>query len=468
MPGRSTPVRCAAVVAAIGAVTVLSALLVLPAPSYDPWAWLLWGREIAAGELHTLEGPAFKPLPVAVTAVLSVLGPAAPVAWVLLARAAAAVAVWLAFRLGRRLGGGSVVAGVFAGLAVALCGRLLPLSASGVSEAMVLALALAAAEAWAAGRPRWSVGCAVGCGLLRVEAWPFLLLAGARLWRRRPQDRSLLAGAAAAVPLAWLVPELIGSGDLLRSAARAQVAEAGHPALASVPALASLGEAAAQVLWPLWVGVAFLCWRRYRRRDTAAGAALVPAAAGAAWIAVVAAMAQAGFSGEARYSLFGAALVSVTGAVGLAGAAHRLVLGATSRAPARDFAPRSLRWAVAGAVVVAVGVAVVTRAAALGGMRAEQAHQWRLQADLLHAVEAAGGRGAVLACGAPYVGRLRGPLAAYRLGVAKHEVEPDDPPAAPGVVFRSALAAGATPAPVVPPGFTRIGGRGLWQVYASC
>ncbi len=74
------------------AAAAVSALLVAPAPSYDPWSWLLWGREVAGGTLSTAEGPAFKPLPVAVCALLSALGAAAPAAWVLLARAGAAVA----------------------------------------------------------------------------------------------------------------------------------------------------------------------------------------------------------------------------------------------------------------------------------------------------------------------------------------------------------------------------------------
>ena len=49
----------------------LTALVVAPAPSYDPWAWLLWGREVAHGTLSTAEGPAFKPLPVALAATTS-------------------------------------------------------------------------------------------------------------------------------------------------------------------------------------------------------------------------------------------------------------------------------------------------------------------------------------------------------------------------------------------------------------
>jgi MFS family permease len=92
-------------VGAAFALAALSALVIAPAPSYDPWAWLLWGREIVHGTLSTAEGPAFKPLPVAVTALLAPLGEAAPVAWVIVARTGAVLAVLLAFRLGRGLVG---------------------------------------------------------------------------------------------------------------------------------------------------------------------------------------------------------------------------------------------------------------------------------------------------------------------------------------------------------------------------
>src|SRR3954465_2431941 len=72
-----------------------------PAPGYDAWSWLLWGREVAHGGLSTVDGPAFKPLPVAVCAVLAPFG--TPWLWVLIVRAAAVAALWLAFRLGREL-----------------------------------------------------------------------------------------------------------------------------------------------------------------------------------------------------------------------------------------------------------------------------------------------------------------------------------------------------------------------------
>jgi hypothetical protein len=431
------------------AVALVSLLVVDPAPSYDPWTWLLWGREVAGGSLSTIDGPAFKPLPVAVCALLAPLGSAAPWAWVLLVRVAAALAVWLAYRLGSELAGGSVSAGALAAGGVALCGGLLAFSAAGAEPALVLALALGGAAAWRDRRFRLALACGVACALLRVEAWPFLLAVGAVLWRQRPQDRPLLVALALLVPAAWFVPELIGSGEPLRSGARARIPNPGQPALADVPGLAALEAAVRLPLWPLWLGVAALVarWATARR-------ALAPAAAGAAWILLVAAMAQAGFSGEPRYALPGAALIAISGAAGL-------VLGVRSLATPRR--------AVAAAVPVAlIAVAAMPRVTGLADVRAAQAYQWRLANDLADAVRAAGGRDAVLACGRPYVGPLRGPLMAYRLGVAKRVVEPDAPPRAPGVIFRSALSASAAPAPAAPPRFAETARAGEWQVLTAC
>ena len=479
------------------ALAALSVLVVRPAPSYDPWAWLLWGREVASGSLSTLDGPAFKPLPVFVCAALSALGDAAPVVWVLVARSAAVLAVWLAFRLGRRLAGGSVPAGVLAAAGVALCGDFAGYAASGLSEGLLLALALAGAEAWRAGRPRAAVACAVACGLLRVETWPFLVAGAVAFWRRRPADRRLLLACAIAVPAAWLVPELVGSGQLLRSVARARLPDAGQPALASVPFLASLGQAALLPLWPLWAGAALLVARAWRGRSApaagvlvpaggaagtswmpAAGAlvpgagapvpaaagmawppvvgALVPAAAGMAWMVVVAAMAQGGFSGEARYAVPGAALVAVSGAVGLV----------TGLPALRAGRPRNL---VAVGLAVALGILAGTpRLGELADLQRSQRHQWALQADLREAVALAGGRGRVLGCGTPFVGPRRGPLLAYRLRVARHVVEPDLPPTGPGVVFRSRLTPRAPRAPEAPAGFAPLGRAGTWDVARRC
>ena len=426
--------------AALALVVAVSVPLVAPAPSYDPWAWLLWGRELTRFELSTAEGPAFKPLPVLVTALLRPLGGAAPEAWVIVARAGAALAVWLAFRLGRDLAG--TAAGVLAAVGVALCGGFLGYAASGAEPGWTVAFALAALLCWRAGRLGWALAFVAGCSLLRVEAWPFLALTGVALWRRAPALRPWVAACAVAVPALWFVPEWLGSGDLLRSGARARVPNPGQPATAAVPALAALREAGALLLWPLWLGAAACAL-------PAARAARPILYVGLAWIALVAAMAQAGFSGEPRYSLPGGALVAVAGAVALA-----LAWRATGRR----------RWPAA-VLVLALLAAAVPKLARLDELRRDQAWAAGLAADLERAIAAGGGRDALLACGRPYVGNLRGPLLAYHLDVEKRRVQFE--PVPPGVVFRSRLHADA---PVEPraDGFAHRVTAGRWELWVRC
>ena len=419
-------------VVAVVALAAVSLLVLAPAPGYDPWMWLLWGREVAHGTLSTVDGPAFKPLPVAAGAVLAPLGGIAPVVWVLLVRCALLAAVWLAVRR----------AGWVAGLAVLLCGGLVGAGAAGTEPALVLALALAAAALWDEGRIGWALVCGAACALLRVEAWPFLAVAGVVAWRRRPDLRPALLGLAVAIPAAWLVPEWLGSGDVLRSGSRARIPNPGQPALAGFPALASLRAAAAIPPWPVWIGLAVLVARRDRR-------ALAPVAAGAAWCLLVALMAQAGFSGEPRYALPGAALIALAGA-------------SAARTGTVPFLARRQVAAVGFAVV-----AIVWAAPQIAGVHRDQAHAWALQRDLGAAIEAAGGRERLLACGTPYTGRLRGPLLAYRLGVRKRDVEPDAPPRAPGVTFRSALRSGGPVEPAAPP-WPVATELGQWEVRVAC
>jgi MFS family permease len=413
--------------AALVLVTGLSALLVAPAPTYDSWSWLLWGREVASLSLSTAEGPAFKPLPVAVCALLSLLGSWAPVAWVLLARAGAVVAVWVAYR----------AAGALGAVAVALTGGLLGYAATGVETGWATAFALLAVLAWWDGRVRVALAWGVACALLRVEAWPLLGVAGVVIWRREPELRAALIALAVAVPAVWFVPEWLGSGDWLRSGARARVPNAGQPATETVPALAALREAAALPLWPLWLGVWFT---PPRLRGLLA--------VGLAWIAIVALMAQAGFSGEPRYSLPGGALVALAGAAGL-----------------RELALRGRPAVAAGLVAAAVLVAAAPKLADLPQLRRDQAYQRALDADLERVIVAAGGREAVLACGRPYVGHLRGPWLAYRLDVEKRRVAFEPRP--PGVVFRSRLRRDGPLEPTAEGFLTQV--RGIhWTVLVKC
>src|SRR5687767_5291331 len=184
-PRLASPAVPRALAVAVGA-SLLSLLLVAPAPSYDPWAWLLWGREVAGGGLSTEDGPAFKPLPVAICALLAPLGSVAPDAWLVVVRVGALAAIVLAaivaahvvgrwrpradgIDVGRR-----VLAGLAAGVGVALTGGFIRYAAGGDAEPLVVAFALGAWQRHHAGRRDQALVLALLAALVRVEAWPFL------------------------------------------------------------------------------------------------------------------------------------------------------------------------------------------------------------------------------------------------------------------------------------------------------
>src|SRR3954469_1596736 len=90
-------------------------------PTYDPWAWIIWGREITHLDLNTVSGPSWKPLPILFTTPCALLGAAAARGlWRLIARAGGLLAIAMAYRLGSRLGGRA--AGLIAGAAPGLAG----------------------------------------------------------------------------------------------------------------------------------------------------------------------------------------------------------------------------------------------------------------------------------------------------------------------------------------------------------
>ena len=104
----------------LGCLAVAAGSLAVPALlGFDPWVWLIWGRELLRGGLATDGTVAWKPLPVLVTAVLAPFGAAAPALWTVLARAFGLFGLVLVFRLAARFAGagpGAGPAGRVAGL----------------------------------------------------------------------------------------------------------------------------------------------------------------------------------------------------------------------------------------------------------------------------------------------------------------------------------------------------------------
>jgi hypothetical protein len=319
----TTLLRPRPALAVVAAVSLAALSLALPFfPVYDPWAWLIWGRELAGGGLETAAGPSWKPLPVLIDAPLSLLGDAAPKAWLLVARSGWICAPLLAGLLAARLSGEETgrwrwVAATVAAASVALTGDSFtpPLRqfTGGLSEPLLVALVLGAIWAALDERRGWALGLGTAAALLRPECWPFLVLWAFYASRERPRLRLAAIVVGVLVPLAWFVPDLIGAGNPLEGG---ETARAGS--LEPLDALKVLGRALAAPLAAVWLGLALLLWRERGGLDRPLAVLLAGAAA---WILLVALMAVAGWAGLPRFLAPATAVLAVLGAACIARAA---------------------------------------------------------------------------------------------------------------------------------------------------
>jgi hypothetical protein len=326
-PGPVRPWR--ALVLGCVALAALS-LLVTDEPTYDPWAWIIWGRETLHLDLVTTTGPSWKPLPWLFTTPFALFGDAAPQLWLVVARAGGLLAFAIAFRLAARLAG--PVAGVIAAGSLLLADEFVRNFARGNSEGLLVALCLWAIERHLDHRRRDAFVLIFAAALLRPEVWPFWGLYGLWMvtgaWRERlPRlELALFGGTGVALAVLWFVPEYLGSGDLLRAAARARQPNPDSAAYAAVPFLEVFRRSAAVLSIPVYaggliaVGGALVAWRRGRDPGTAL-LRLALAAAATILMVAVAAMTQAGFAGNLRYVALPAAVVCVLAGVGWVDAA---------------------------------------------------------------------------------------------------------------------------------------------------
>jgi hypothetical protein len=445
-----------------GCVVLAIASLTLPSqPTYDPMSWIIWGREIAGGTLHTVQGPSWKPLPVLFTTPFSVFGgDAAPQLWLVVARAGGLLGIAMGFRLAARLAGWP--AGVIAAVAILASEGYVFNAWRGNSEGLLVGLTLWAVECHLDGRRTWAFALGFGAALLRPEVWPFWGLYGLLLAWREPHRRVLVGALFAAIPVAWFLPAYLGSGDFLpeargpgdvgRAPARARQPRLDSAAYADFPALEVLRRASLMVPLVVAAGAVAALVATVRRRagDHDRIVLLLGAAAGALLLAV-AAMTQGGFSGNLRYVVLPVAFICV-----LAAAGWVEMVRATRR-----------RLGAAAAVVLALlGLAAAAQAAR------EKRPGWELQKasaqrealgidDLPRLIDRAGGARRVNRCGAVFTTPFQVPVVAWVLHRRLDDV--DIFPLAPGVT----IAQRGTPL-ARDPRFPTYAGTTRWVAGRSC
>jgi hypothetical protein len=410
----------------IGACLALAGVsLLLPSePSYDPWAWLVWGRELAQGGLDTTGGPSWKPLPVVFTTLVAPLEdvdglPAA--LWVVVARAGGLLALAMAFRLAFRLAGAGVagaIGGVVAAGALFLTPDWFQFTAHASEAPIAVAFMLWAVERHLDGRHTHVVVLGTLACLLRPELFPFLALYWLWAWWAQPRLRPLLAGVAVLLPAAWIVPEWIGSGNPLDGGRQARsepvwsLSHAEQPWLRALDRVHNHAGLAVELL-----ALVAVAWALLRRRWTV----VALGAAALAEVGVFLAMTEAGFSGNPRYVLPALTVASVLAGVGTA-----VLVEAGARVAGRLSRPL-LRpvGAAAGLAVVAVLAAplVEERGRQLGSEARQVQRRMDYHRDLARAVDRVGGPEAISAIGTATANRALHSRLAWELRVPIHQVE---------------------------------------------
>ena len=228
-------------VASAVALLVLSTLIVLWAktrPGFDPYGWLVWGRQTVAGNLNTNAAPSWKPLPYLFTAPFGLFGHYQLWLWMITSLAVSLAGAVFAGRIAYRLTARDAsdprwpayVAAAFAALALLGLSSYWHYMLSSQSDPMIVTLCLAAIDCHLSGRYRWAYTAGALAALGRPEVWLFLGLYTIWAWLRVPSMRWLVAVEIVIVILLWFgIPALtsrtpfvaasnaLGSGRRLRS-----------------------------------------------------------------------------------------------------------------------------------------------------------------------------------------------------------------------------------------------------------
>jgi hypothetical protein len=408
-------IRSPLVIAATVCLALALASLALPSGvGYDVYAWLLWGRDLAHFGLSVSgTGTSWKPGPALIDALLAPLGRNASYGWLVIARAGALFAVFMAFRLAWRLAprGTRPLAGLVAAATLVLTHEWLRREGVGNSEGLMVAFGLLAIDRHLDGHRYQALALLVAAGLIRVEMWPFIAAYALWLaWRSSGWARLGVGLGALLAPLLWLGGDWVGSGHLMTAADRALVPIPGSPGETPHPALAVASEALAMVPAPAWIAiVAGLIAALVRRRLTPL---VVLVAWAVAWTLIVAVMAQRGYGGLARFVLMASALEAVAAGIGAAVVVGWLAHGDRARA-----------GAVAAIAIAAFAIGARPDARLLPAAVAGIDQVADTDSELAGLVSAAGGADAVLRCGTPSTTWYTVTAVAWDLGVAPSDVQ---------------------------------------------
>jgi hypothetical protein len=406
-------------VAASVALAVISWASLPTVPSYDPFSWLVWGREVIEPHqaFYVGGGPSWKPLPFGFTVLYALFGGAAPALWVITARVGGLLGWVAALRLAARLcpGRWGWVAG-----AIAVGGLLTTQDYGyyfmrGASEPGLVACTLWAVDRLLEGRRGTAFWLLVGASLIRPEWWPYTIALavwlagwGGGVWTSW-RGRALLAAGLVLIPLGWFGPPWLGGDDPLLAAHNAALY---NGQLGPDPLRAVVGRAVEDQIWPLLAAAfayAVAVVGGDLRRPPPSGRSRVVGALGAFvcvwWVEVIVMTVWLGYPGLERFFLPAAAVVCVLGGVGMATVARAVgqwAVGDRARGRDRVAGPGRAGTALGGVVAVAlvVGSVLVSRPAVelLLGAEGQAALAQRTLDGLSGAVAAAGGRPAVLPC----------------------------------------------------------------------
>jgi hypothetical protein len=338
------------------ALLALSLLILLWArtrPGFDPYGWLVWGRQTVAGNLDTNAAPSWKPLPYLFTAPFGLFGHYQLWLWMVTSLAVSLGGAVFAGRIAYRLTVGSDgglqerraawVAAAFAAAAYFGLSSYRHYMLSAQSDPMIVTLCLAAIDCHLGGRYRWAFVLGALASLGRPEVWLFLGLYSIWAWLRVPSMRWLIVCGVVVLLLLWFgIPALtsrspfvagsnaLGSGRRLRS----------DRVFGTIGRFLDLNSVVVLLTALLAVVIGVL------RRDRIV---LALAAGACAWVIVEIAFSLHGWPGLARYMFEPAGVV-----VALAGVAVGWVLALAPRIS------RQAGWAGVALVVVIVAALVPT------------------------------------------------------------------------------------------------------------